>query len=61
MVEQLGNLFLTTNQELIVLDTQNVMEHAVATSLSKLRKAGQTLHAAKLCHRKIGKGFSTSI
>ena len=46
MVEQLGNPFLATSLELIVLDTQNVMEHVIVTSLYLIREAGQTLHAA---------------
>ena len=44
-VEQLGNPFLTTNQELVALDTQIVMEEAVATSLSQIHETGQALHA----------------
>ena len=51
VVEQLGNPFLATSQELIVLDKQNVMEQAVATSLSQIREAGQTLHAAYVKER----------
>ena len=51
VVEQLGNPFLATGQELIVLDTQNVMEHAIATSLSQIGEAGQTLLAAYVTER----------
>ena len=51
VVKQLGNPFLATSQELIALDTQTVMEQAVATSLSKIREAGQTLHAAYVMER----------
>ena len=51
VVEQLGNPFLATSQELVVLDTQNVMEQAVATSLSRIHEAGQALHAAYVMER----------
>ena len=51
MVGQLGNPFLATSQELVALDTQNVMEQAVITSLSQIREAGQTLHAAYVTER----------
>ena len=51
VVEQLGNPFLATSQELVALDTQNVMEQPVATSLSQIREAGQALHAAYVKER----------
>ena len=51
MVEQLGNPFLATSQELVALDTQDVMEQAVATSLSQIRETDQALHAANTMER----------
>jgi len=51
VVEQLGNPFLATSQELVALDTQDVMEQAVATSLSQIRETGQALHAAYTMER----------
>ena len=51
VVEQMDNPFLTTSQEFIELDTQMIIEHAVATSLSQIREAGQTLHAAYVTER----------
>ena len=46
VVEQLGNPFLARSQERVALNTQDVMEQAVATSLSHIRETGQALHAA---------------
>ena len=51
MVGQLANTFLATSQELVALDTQNVMEKAVVTSLSQIHEAGQTLHASYVMER----------
>ena len=34
-----------------MLNTQNVMEHAIATSLSQIRETGQTLHEAYVMER----------
>ena len=51
VVEQLGYPFVATGQELIVLDTHNLMEHAVANSLSQIREAGKNLHAAYVVER----------
>ena len=45
VVEQLGNPFLIIRKESVALDTQNVTEQAVVTSLSQIREAGQVLHA----------------
>lgn len=41
---ELGNPFLATSQELVALDTQNVMEPAVVDSLSQIHETG------KICH-----------
>ena len=46
VVEQLGNPFLSTGDELVTLDTQNVMDTSVATSLSCVHQNGQALHSA---------------
>ena len=51
VVEQLGNPFLATSQELVALDTQNVVEEAVANSLSQIHEAGQNLHAVYVLER----------
>ena len=51
VVEKLAKPFLATSEQFIVLDTNNVMEQAVATSLSQIREAGQTLHAAYVMER----------
>ena len=45
IVEQLGNPFATTGQELVALDTQAVMEQEVVTSLSRVHEVGKDLHA----------------
>ena len=43
-VEQMGNPF-ATGQELVALDTQDVMEQDVITSLSRVHEVGKELHA----------------
>ena len=50
-VEHLGNPFLATNQELVALDTQNVMEPSVSASLSQIREMGENLHASYVTKR----------
>ena len=44
-VNQLGNPFLATGQQLVAWDTQKVVEQEIATSLSKIRELGQAKHA----------------
>ena len=51
VVEKLGNPFLAISQESVGLDTQNVTEQAVVTSLSQIREAGQVLHATYVMER----------
>lgn len=60
VVEQLGNPFLATNQELVALDTKIVMEQTVTTSLSEIREVGQTLHAEYVKSR-LGNGASVPV
>lgn len=43
-VQQLGNPFQATGRELVALDTQDVMEHDVATSLTQIYEFGKALH-----------------
>ena len=43
-VEQMGNPF-ATGQELVALDTQDVMEQDVITSLSRVHEVGKELYA----------------
>jgi len=40
----MDNPFLATGHELITLDTRDVMDDAVAVSLSKIHEIGQALH-----------------
>ena len=46
VVEQIGNPFLSINDELVALDTQIVMEPAVANSMAQIQDLGKVLHAA---------------
>ena len=41
VVTEMGNPFLATSHELVVLDTCNVMENVVAMSLSKITEVGK--------------------
>ena len=44
VVTEIGNPFLATSHELVVLDTGDVMENVVAMSLSKITEVDKTLH-----------------
>ena len=51
VVVHMGNPFIATRQELVALDTQNVMEQVVVTSLSQIHAVRQALHAAYVTER----------
>jgi hypothetical protein len=46
VVVHMGNPFIATRQEPVALDTHNVMEQVVVTSLSLIHAMGQALHTA---------------
>lgn len=50
-VEQLCNPFIATGQELVALDTQEVMEQEVVISLSQVHEVGQALQAEYISQR----------
>ena len=47
----MGNPFLATGQQLLALNTQEVVEQEVATSLCKIRELGQAKHADYVLQR----------
>ena len=51
VVVHMGNLFIAARPELVALDTQNVMEQVVVTSLSQIHAVGQALHAVSVAER----------
>ena len=51
VAEQMSNISHATRHKLIVLDTHIVMKNSVATSISQICEAGQTLHAAYVNER----------
>jgi hypothetical protein len=51
VVVHIGNPFIPTRQELVALDTQNVMEQVVVTSRSQIHAMGQVLQTAYVTER----------
>ena len=51
VVQQIGNPFLSINDKLVALDTQIVMEPAVANSMAQIQDLGKVLHAAYVTER----------
>ena len=51
VVVHIGNPFIATRQELVALDTQNVMEQVVVTSLFQIHAMGKALHTAYVTER----------